>query len=69
MQFEFLHQFVVLPGVDLPLDEPADAGAVLGDERRHRIKDLLVDPVLDLRVGVEPCSERAHQLDQLAVDG
>src|SRR5690349_6665223 len=57
---ELRDQLVLLPAVDLVLDEAADLGAMLFDQRRKRMQDLLVDPLPDLAVGVELLAERAH---------
>src|SRR5688572_1615410 len=58
---ELLHQLLFLPAIDLVLDEAADLRAVLLDQRRQRLEDLLVDPLADLAVGLELLAERAHQ--------
>src|SRR5688500_6306786 len=58
---ELLHQLLLLPAVDLVLDEAADLRAVLLDQRRQRLEDLLVDPLPDLAIGLELLAERAHQ--------
>ena len=54
------HQLLLLPAVDLVLDEAPDLRAVLLHQRRQRLQDLLVDPLPDLAVGLELLAEGAH---------
>src|SRR4029079_425721 len=58
MALELADQLLLLPAHDLVLDEAADLRAVLLDESRRRLEDLLVDPLLDFPVRAQRAAER-----------